>query len=225
MNFYECCVCASVCHGGLIMSRSFWINTYWCCYCVCGIGTATHSSWLHRNGFHLLNQNIHEIKLSWVFYLLNPLFQNSWNKHLFCHSSLLCKLFLFSLWFTYLTLDVVFVPHRIAYPVFQMATHSGKNVNLTVSKDSGESVVLEFKLISSKAAKGLYRAITEIHAFYRWPRALTSDLSPPRTSVPLNSLQTLTHINPHICFHSKQASQPPFHSGYGVSGVKEGHSF
>ncbi|XP_063055496.1 E3 ubiquitin-protein ligase MYLIP-B [Engraulis encrasicolus] len=57
--------------------------------------------------------------------------------------------------------------NRIAYPVFQMATHSGKNVNLTVSKDSGESVVLEFKLISSKAAKGLYRAITEIHAFYR----------------------------------------------------------
>ncbi|XP_041963835.1 E3 ubiquitin-protein ligase MYLIP-B [Alosa sapidissima] len=57
--------------------------------------------------------------------------------------------------------------NRIVYPVFQMATHSGKSVNLTVTKDTGESVVLEFKLVSSRAAKGLYRAITEIHAFYR----------------------------------------------------------
>lgn len=56
---------------------------------------------------------------------------------------------------------------RIAYPVVQMATQSGKNVYLTVTKESGNSVVLLFKMISTRAASGLYRAITETHAFYR----------------------------------------------------------
>ncbi|XP_006002927.1 E3 ubiquitin-protein ligase MYLIP isoform X1 [Latimeria chalumnae] len=57
--------------------------------------------------------------------------------------------------------------NRIAYPVIQMATQSAKSVLLTVSKESGNSVVLLFKLISTRAASGLYRAITETHAFYR----------------------------------------------------------
>uniref|UniRef100_A0A8C2U2W3 RING-type E3 ubiquitin transferase n=1 Tax=Coturnix japonica TaxID=93934 RepID=A0A8C2U2W3_COTJA len=57
--------------------------------------------------------------------------------------------------------------NRIAYPVVQMATQSGKNVYLTVTKESGNSVVLLFKMISTRAASGLYRAITETHAFYR----------------------------------------------------------
>jgi len=48
-----------------------------------------------------------------------------------------------------------------------MATQSGKNVYLTVTKESGNSVVLLFKMISTRAASGLYRAITETHAFYR----------------------------------------------------------
>nr|BAE42721.1 unnamed protein product [Mus musculus] len=57
--------------------------------------------------------------------------------------------------------------NRIAYPVVQMATQSGKNVYLTVTKESGNSIVLLFKMISTRAASGLYRAITETHAFYR----------------------------------------------------------
>ncbi|XP_064137049.1 E3 ubiquitin-protein ligase MYLIP isoform X3 [Loxodonta africana] len=57
--------------------------------------------------------------------------------------------------------------NRIAYPVVQMATQSGKNVYLTVTKESGNSIVLLFKMISTRAASGLYRAVTETHAFYR----------------------------------------------------------
>ncbi|KAL8182549.1 UNVERIFIED_CONTAM: hypothetical protein K2H54_058020 [Gekko kuhli] len=61
-----------------------------------------------------------------------------------------------------------FIPiNRIAYPVVQMATQSGKNVYLTVTKESGNSIVHLFKMISTRAASGLYRAITETHAFYR----------------------------------------------------------
>ncbi|XP_037119911.1 E3 ubiquitin-protein ligase MYLIP-A-like [Syngnathus acus] len=56
---------------------------------------------------------------------------------------------------------------RVSYPVIQIATQSGKTVYLTVTKDNNESVVLMFKLISNRAASGLYRAITETHAFYR----------------------------------------------------------
>uniref|UniRef100_A0A673JJA7 RING-type E3 ubiquitin transferase n=1 Tax=Sinocyclocheilus rhinocerous TaxID=307959 RepID=A0A673JJA7_9TELE len=56
---------------------------------------------------------------------------------------------------------------RIIYPVIQMATQSGRNVYVTITKDSGDSEVLLFKFISPSAANGLYRAITEIHAFYR----------------------------------------------------------
>lgn len=56
---------------------------------------------------------------------------------------------------------------RVSYPVIQIATQSGKTVYLTVTKDTSDSVVLLFKLISNRAASGLYRAITETHAFYR----------------------------------------------------------
>ncbi|XP_059423855.1 E3 ubiquitin-protein ligase MYLIP-B [Carassius carassius] len=56
---------------------------------------------------------------------------------------------------------------RIIYPVIQMATQSGRNVFVTITKESGDSVDLLFKFISPSAANGLYRAITEIHAFYR----------------------------------------------------------
>ncbi|KPP69997.1 E3 ubiquitin-protein ligase MYLIP-A-like [Scleropages formosus] len=57
--------------------------------------------------------------------------------------------------------------NRIPYPVIQIATQSGKSVYLTVTKETSDSVVLLFKLISNRAASGLYRAITETHAFYR----------------------------------------------------------
>lgn len=57
--------------------------------------------------------------------------------------------------------------NRITYPVIQMATQSSKNVYLTVTKETGTSFVLLFKMISTRAASGLYRAITETHAFYR----------------------------------------------------------
>ena len=58
-------------------------------------------------------------------------------------------------------------PSRISYPIIQIATQSGKSVYLTVTKETSDSVVLLFKLISNRAASGLYRAITETHAFYR----------------------------------------------------------
>ncbi|CAL8365408.1 unnamed protein product [Arctogadus glacialis] len=57
--------------------------------------------------------------------------------------------------------------NRICYPVIQIATQSGKSVYLTVTKETNDSVVLLFKLISHRAASALYRAITETHAFYR----------------------------------------------------------
>ncbi|KAM9824503.1 LOW QUALITY PROTEIN: E3 ubiquitin-protein ligase MYLIP-A [Neosynchiropus ocellatus] len=55
----------------------------------------------------------------------------------------------------------------ISYPVIHIATQSGKSVYLTVTKETNDSLVLLFKLISTRAASGLYRAITETHAFYR----------------------------------------------------------
>ncbi|XP_063041584.1 E3 ubiquitin-protein ligase MYLIP-A-like [Engraulis encrasicolus] len=57
--------------------------------------------------------------------------------------------------------------NRVLYPLIQIATQSGKSVYLTVTKETSDSIVLLFKLISSRAASGLYRAITETHAFYR----------------------------------------------------------
>ncbi|XP_043921138.1 E3 ubiquitin-protein ligase MYLIP [Protopterus annectens] len=57
--------------------------------------------------------------------------------------------------------------NRIPYSVVQIATQTGKNMYLTVTKESGNSVVLLFKLVSVRAANGLYRAVTETHAFYR----------------------------------------------------------
>ncbi|XP_041041092.1 E3 ubiquitin-protein ligase MYLIP-A isoform X1 [Carcharodon carcharias] len=57
--------------------------------------------------------------------------------------------------------------NRISYPIIQMATQSAKNVYLTITKESGSSIVLMLKLISTRAASALYRAITETHAFYR----------------------------------------------------------
>ncbi|KAM9488893.1 E3 ubiquitin-protein ligase MYLIP-B [Clarias gariepinus] len=57
--------------------------------------------------------------------------------------------------------------NRFIYPAIQMATQSGKHVYVTITKDGGENLILLFKFISTSAASGLYRAITEIHAFYR----------------------------------------------------------
>ncbi|XP_072536462.1 E3 ubiquitin-protein ligase MYLIP-B [Salminus brasiliensis] len=57
--------------------------------------------------------------------------------------------------------------NRFIYPAIQMATQSGKNVYVTITKDDGDSLVLLLKFITTSAASGLYRAITEIHAFYR----------------------------------------------------------
>ncbi|KAI4891209.1 hypothetical protein NFI96_033045 [Prochilodus magdalenae] len=57
--------------------------------------------------------------------------------------------------------------NRFIYPAIQMATQSGKNLYVTIVKDNGDNLVLLFKFITTSAASGLYRAITEIHAFYR----------------------------------------------------------
>lgn len=57
--------------------------------------------------------------------------------------------------------------NTVSYAVIQIATQSGKSVYLTVTNDASDNVVLMFKLISNRAASGLYRAVTETHAFYR----------------------------------------------------------
>ncbi|KAM9446297.1 E3 ubiquitin-protein ligase MYLIP-A-like [Clarias gariepinus] len=57
--------------------------------------------------------------------------------------------------------------NRISYPLIQITTQSRKSVYLTVTKESSDSVVMLFKLISNRAASGLYRAITETHTFYK----------------------------------------------------------
>lgn len=56
---------------------------------------------------------------------------------------------------------------RIDYSLVQIATQTSRNVYLTVARDNGESDIFFFKMASSRAAGGLYRALTETHAFYR----------------------------------------------------------
>ncbi|KAK1794689.1 hypothetical protein P4O66_001403 [Electrophorus voltai] len=62
-----------------------------------------------------------------------------------------------------------FMPsERIMYSAIQMATQSRKNVHVTITKESGDALVLIFKFITTGAAVGLLDcAITEIHVFYR----------------------------------------------------------
>lgn len=79
-------------------------------------------------------------------------------------------------------LQLFFIHSRISYPIIQIATQSGKSVYLTVIKDTSDSVVLLFKLISNRAASGLYRAITETHAFYRWGDRRGSTCGEPKHS-------------------------------------------
>ncbi|XP_046887465.1 E3 ubiquitin-protein ligase MYLIP-like [Hypomesus transpacificus] len=59
------------------------------------------------------------------------------------------------------------VTNRIDYSLVQIATQTGRNVYLTVAKDNGESDIFLFKMVSSRAAGGLYRSLTETHTFYR----------------------------------------------------------
>ncbi len=55
----------------------------------------------------------------------------------------------------------------INYPTVQMATHAGKCLFLHTIRDDGSNVIVGFKLVSQKAANGLYRCVTEMHSFYR----------------------------------------------------------
>ncbi|XP_066539336.1 E3 ubiquitin-protein ligase MYLIP-B [Hoplias malabaricus] len=57
--------------------------------------------------------------------------------------------------------------NKFIYPAILMATQTGKNVYVTITKDEGNNLVLLFKFMTTSAASGLYRAITETHAFYR----------------------------------------------------------
>uniref|UniRef100_A0A4W4GBM1 RING-type E3 ubiquitin transferase n=1 Tax=Electrophorus electricus TaxID=8005 RepID=A0A4W4GBM1_ELEEL len=58
----------------------------------------------------------------------------------------------------------IFVCYRIMYSAIQMATQSRKNVYVTITKESGDALVLIFKFITTGAAVGLLDcAITEIH--------------------------------------------------------------
>ena len=48
-----------------------------------------------------------------------------------------------------------------------MATHDGKSMYLTIMNDLGQTYTIDFKLVSRRAANGLYRCVTEKHSFYR----------------------------------------------------------
>ncbi|XP_054711051.1 E3 ubiquitin-protein ligase MYLIP-like [Uloborus diversus] len=54
----------------------------------------------------------------------------------------------------------------ITYASIHLATHSGRCMFLTFVGHSGEADTMGFKLENSDAANGLYRAVTEKHAFY-----------------------------------------------------------
>ncbi|XP_077982256.1 E3 ubiquitin-protein ligase MYLIP-like isoform X2 [Glandiceps talaboti] len=55
----------------------------------------------------------------------------------------------------------------ISFGLIKMATHTNKCFFLTIVGPTGETIMLGFKLLTTKAAEGLYRSITEKHAFYR----------------------------------------------------------
>ncbi len=48
---------------------------------------------------------------------------------------------------------------RIAYPTVKVATHASKCVFLHTLQDDGKTVILGFRLVSQKAANGLYRYV------------------------------------------------------------------
>ncbi|XP_061429478.1 E3 ubiquitin-protein ligase MYLIP isoform X1 [Lethenteron reissneri] len=56
---------------------------------------------------------------------------------------------------------------RIPFPTIHAATQSNKRVVFSVLGDGAEPEETRFRLVSSHAANGLYRAVTEAHAFYR----------------------------------------------------------
>ncbi|XP_002733818.1 E3 ubiquitin-protein ligase MYLIP-like [Saccoglossus kowalevskii] len=62
--------------------------------------------------------------------------------------------------------DYTFV-QSVSFALIKMATHTNKCFFLTILGPTGDTMMLGFKLMSTKAAEGLYRAVTEKHAFYR----------------------------------------------------------
>lgn len=56
--------------------------------------------------------------------------------------------------------------HSIPYTAIQSATSQRRMFHLVYLSLDGEETSLNFKLDSSQSASGLYRAITEKHAFY-----------------------------------------------------------
>lgn len=60
----------------------------------------------------------------------------------------------------------IFFFHSIPYTAIQSATSQRRMFHLVYLSLDGEETSLNFKLDSSQSASGLYRAITEKHAFY-----------------------------------------------------------
>lgn len=56
--------------------------------------------------------------------------------------------------------------YSIPYTAIQSATSQRRTFHLVYLSLDGEETSLDFKLDSSQSASGLYRAITEKHAFY-----------------------------------------------------------
>lgn len=56
---------------------------------------------------------------------------------------------------------------RIKYITIDLTTHSNRNLVLNILQDDEETTVQEYRLVSDKAAQGLYRCITEMHSFFR----------------------------------------------------------
>lgn len=57
--------------------------------------------------------------------------------------------------------------HRVNLSLVLTASQTGRNVYVTVTTETGGSEELLFKMATSRAAEGLYRSLTETHAFYR----------------------------------------------------------
>ena len=55
----------------------------------------------------------------------------------------------------------------IQYQAINTVTHDSRSLLLQTVDDSGAGLTHTFKLVTHRAANALYRAMTEIHSFYR----------------------------------------------------------
>lgn len=57
---------------------------------------------------------------------------------------------------------------RIPFTAVQLATHTGKVIDIDTVQDDGSTTTLTFRMSSERASNALYRCITEMLAFFTW---------------------------------------------------------